>query len=64
MDVALFGDTGKVFDQIDQWGFQDLRYSYGAELRFITPRTTLLRFGVAFSEDRDAQFVIEFSNIF
>lgn len=64
MDVALFGDAGKVFDAIDQWGVADLRYSYGAELRFITPRTTLLRFGVAFDENHAAQLVFEFSNIF
>jgi outer membrane protein assembly factor BamA len=63
-DMVLFGDAGKVFDQANQWGFTDLRYSYGTEVRFTTPRATLFRFGIAFDEDHEPRLVFKFSNIF
>ncbi len=63
-DMVLFGDAGKVFRQVDQWGLTNLRYSYGAEVRFTTARHTLLRFGVAFDESWDPRLVFEFNNIF
>ena len=63
-DAVLFGDAGKVFEDAGAWGLTDLRYSYGAGVRFVTPRRTLLRFGVAFDEDRSARLIFEFSNVF
>ncbi|MFB6097990.1 MAG: BamA/TamA family outer membrane protein, partial [Salinibacter sp.] len=63
-DVVLFGDAGKVFDSIEEWGVTNLRYSYGAEIRFTTPRTTLFRVGVAFDENHSSRLVFEFSNVF
>lgn len=63
-DAVLFGDAGKVFDDIEQWNLSDLRYSYGAGVRFITPQRTVLRFGVAFDEDQSAQLIFEISNVF
>lgn len=63
-DAVLFGDAGKVFDDVEQWNLSDLRYSYGAGVRFITPQRTLLRFGVALDEDQSARLIFEFSNVF
>ncbi len=63
-DAVLFGDAGKVFDDVGQWNLSDLRYSYGAGVRFITPQRTLLRFGVALDEDQSARLIFEFSNVF
>jgi len=63
-DAVLFGDAGKVFEDAEAWGLTDLRYSYGAGVRFVTPRKTLLRFGVAFDEDQSAQLIVEFNNVF
>lgn len=63
-DAVLFGDAGKVFDDAEAWGLTDLRYSYGAGVRFVTPRKTLLRVGVAFDEDQSAQLIVEFNNVF
>ncbi|MFB6249988.1 MAG: BamA/TamA family outer membrane protein [Salinibacter sp.] len=64
MDAVLFGDAGKVFDRVEEWGFSNLRYSYGAGLRFVMPRTTLFRFGVALDENQRTQLIFEFSNVF
>ena len=63
-DMVLFGDAGKVFDDVHQWGFTDLRYSYGVGLRFITARSAYFRIGVAFSKERRPRFVFKFSNVF
>lgn len=63
-DMVLFGDAGKVFDDIQQWNLTDLRYSYGVALRFITTRSAYFRVGVAFSEERSPRLVLKFSNVF
>jgi len=64
LDMVLFGDAGKTFDEADRWGVTDLRYSYGAGIRFVTKRFTLARLGIAFDEDRDTRIVFEFNNVF
>lgn len=63
-DMVLFGDAGKVFDDVGEWGFTDLRYSYGTGLRFTTTRSTFFRIGVAFDEERTPRLVLRFSNVF
>jgi len=63
-DMVLFGDAGKVFDDVGEWGFTDLRYSYGTGLRFTTTRSTFFRIGVAFDEERTPRLILRFSNVF
>lgn len=63
-DMVLFGDAGKVFEEVGEWGVTDLRYSYGVGLRFTTTRSTFFRIGVAFDEERTPRFILRFSNVF
>jgi hypothetical protein len=64
MDMVFFADAGKLFDRLGQWGVTGLHYSYGVGLRYITPQSALMRFGVAFNENQAARLVLEFDNVF
>ena len=62
-DLALFGDAGKVFNDIESWGVTNLETSWGGGLRFATSDGLMLRFDVARSTD-GTRFILGFSNPF
>ena len=63
-DMVLFGDAGKLFDEVQKWGFSNLRYSYGMGVRLVTRRSTFFRFGVAFNEKHVPRLILKFGNVF
>lgn len=62
-DLALFGDAGKVFNDIESWGVTNLETSWGGGLRIATADGLMLRFDVARSTD-NTRFILGFSNPF
>jgi len=62
-DLALFADTGKVFDDIGAWGFTNLDTSWGGGLRIVAPAGVMLRFDVARSTE-GTNFILSFGNPF
>lgn len=51
LDLALFYDAGKVFSDVDDFGFSDLKSGYGFGLRGHGPTGMVLRFDFARSDE-------------
>ena len=63
LDMALFGDAGKVFSRRAEWNFRDLEASAGLGLRFNVRNSVFLRLDVGFSHE-GYQVWLKFNNIF
>jgi len=63
LDMALFGDAGKVFARQSQWNFRDLEGSVGVGLRFNVRNNVFLRLDVGFSHE-GFQVWLKFNPIF
>ena len=63
LDMALFGDAGKVFARQAQWNFRDLEGSAGFGFRFNVRNNVFLRLDVGFSQE-GFQVWVKFNNIF
>jgi hemolysin activation/secretion protein len=63
LDMAIFGDAGKVFTHKSDIGFQDLQSDVGFGFRFNVRNNTFLRLDVGFSHE-GYQVWVKFNNIF
>ena len=63
LDMALFGDAGKVFARQAQWNFRNLEGSAGFGLRFNVRNDVFLRLDVGFSHE-GFQVWVKFNPIF
>ena len=63
LDVALFGDAGKVFNSSREFNFKDLEKSYGFGFRFNTAKSVFLRIDTAFSNEGPRVF-LKFGHVF
>ena len=63
MDMAIFGDAGKVFRDKRQWNFHDLEAAYGLGLRFNARNNVFLRVDAGFSHE-GFQVWVKFNNVF
>jgi outer membrane protein assembly factor BamA len=63
LDVALFGDTGKVFHSSKQFNLRDLETSYGFGFRFNTAKSVFWRVDTAFSKEGPRWF-LKFGHVF
>jgi outer membrane protein assembly factor BamA len=62
---SMFGATGDVSNEIDDFSFKDLKYSYGAGLRArVNPANIHLRFDVGFTQERKPAFYFTASEAF
>ena len=51
MDMALFGDAGKVYQQADAVNFDQLQTAAGFGMRFNARNNTFLRLDIGFSRE-------------
>lgn len=63
LDMALFGDAGKVFDRRSRLNFHDLESSIGIGMRFNVRNDVFLRIDAGFSHE-GFQVWFKFNNIF
>lgn len=63
LDMAVFGDAGKVFRDRDQWNFDDLEGAYGIGMRFNARNNVFLRIDAGFSHE-GFQVWFKFGNVF
>jgi outer membrane protein assembly factor BamA len=63
MDMAIFGDAGKVFDRKSQWNVHDLEGAYGVGLRFNARNNVFLRIDAGFSHE-GFQVWFKFNDVF
>jgi hypothetical protein len=63
MDMAIFGDAGKVAPRWQDLDFHDLEASYGFGMRFNVRNSVFLRFDTAFSHE-GFQIWFKFDNVF
>jgi hypothetical protein len=63
LDVALFGDAGKVFRSSREFNFNDLKTSYGFGFRFNTAKSVFWRIDTAFSNEGPRVF-LKFGHVF
>jgi hypothetical protein len=63
LDMAVFGDAGKVFRSKRDWNFSDLEASYGIGMRFNARNAVFLRIDAGFSHE-GFQVWIKFNNVF
>jgi outer membrane protein assembly factor BamA len=63
MDMAIFGDAGKVFDRKSQWNVHDLEGAYGLGLRFNARNNVFLRIDAGFSHE-GFQVWVKFNDVF
>jgi len=63
LDMALFGDAGKVFGSRDEFNLKNLETSYGLGFRFNTAKSVFWRFDIARSREGTRAF-IKFENVF
>jgi len=63
MDMAIFGDAGKVFHSKKEWDFDNLEASYGIGMRFNARNTVFLRLDAGFSHE-GFQVWLKFNNVF
>ena len=62
---SLFGSTGDVANEIDDFDFKELKYSYGFGLRArVNPANIHLRFDVGFTQERRPAFYFTASEAF
>lgn len=64
LDMALFGDAGKVTAKPGDLGFGDLTHAYGVGLRFNTYKSVFLRLDVAAGAGEGIQYHFKFSKAF
>ncbi len=63
VDMALFGDAGKVFHRRADWNLSNLEGSYGFGFRFNLSNNVFARLDVGFSHE-GYQIWLKFSNVF
>ena len=63
MDMAIFGDAGKVFRSKTQLNLHDLEASYGIGMRFNARNTVFMRIDAGFSHE-GFQVWLKFNNVF
>jgi hypothetical protein len=63
MDMAIFGDAGKVFPRWEDLNFKDLEAAYGFGLRFNVRNSVFLRIDTGFSHE-GFQIWFKFNNVF
>lgn len=63
LDMAVFGDAGKVFRRRAQWNLDDLEGAYGLGFRFNVRNDVFLRVDVAYSHE-GLRVWTKFSNVF
>lgn len=63
MDMAVFGDAGKVFKSKNDWNLHDLEGSYGVGMRFNARNAVFMRLDVGFSHE-GFQVWLKFNNVF
>ena len=62
LDMALFGDAGKVFTRKSDYSLRDLESDAGFGFRFNARNKTFLRLDVGFSHE-DFQIWVKFNNV-
>jgi len=61
----MFASAGDVSDEIDDFDFNEVKYSYGLGLRArVSPANIHLRFDVGFTQDRKPAFYFTASEAF
>ena len=63
LDMAVFGDAGKVFDRRSDWNVGKLEGSYGIGMRFNARNDVFLRLDAGFSRE-GFQVWLKFNNVF
>jgi outer membrane protein assembly factor BamA len=63
MDMAIFGDAGKVFHNKRDWNVRDLEASYGIGMRFNARNNVFMRVDAGFSHE-GFQVWVKFNNVF
>jgi len=63
LDLALFGDAGKVFETSKEFGLDDLKTSYGFGLRFNTAESVFWRIDTGFGREGPRLF-LKFGHVF
>lgn len=63
LDMAVFADAGKVFQDKKDWNFADLEGSYGIGMRFNARNAVFLRIDAGFSHE-GFQVWVKFNNVF
>lgn len=63
MDMAIFGDAGKVFQSKRQLNFHDLEGAYGVGMRFNARNSVFMRIDAGFSHE-GFQVWLKFNNVF
>jgi outer membrane protein assembly factor BamA len=63
LDMALFGDVGKVFHSKRDWNVNDLEGAYGIGMRFNARNTVFMRIDAGFSRE-GFQVWLKFNNVF
>jgi outer membrane protein assembly factor BamA len=63
LDMAVFGDAGKVFQSKSQLNFRDLEASYGIGMRFNARNVVFMRLDAGFSHE-GFQVWLTFNNVF
>jgi outer membrane protein assembly factor BamA len=63
MDMAIFGDAGKVFRSKKDWNVHDLEAAYGIGMRFNARNTVFMRVDAGFSHE-GFQVWVKFNNVF
>jgi outer membrane protein assembly factor BamA len=63
LDMAVFGDAGKVFHSKRDWNLNDLEAAYGIGMRFNARNTVFMRIDAGFSHE-GFQVWLKFNNVF
>ena len=63
LDMALFGDAGNVFSDVDAVKLDKLKTSYGIGFRFNTGKSVFLRMDIAHSHEGLHTF-LKFNHVF
>jgi outer membrane protein assembly factor BamA len=63
LDMAIFGDAGKVFRSKKDWNVQDLEGAYGVGMRFNARNSVFLRIDAGFSHEGFMVW-LKFNNVF
>jgi outer membrane protein assembly factor BamA len=63
LDMAIFGDAGKVFHSKKDWNVEDLEASYGVGMRFNARNSVFLRIDAGFSHEGFMVW-LKFNNVF
>ena len=63
LDMAVFGDAGKVFQRKADWNFRNLEGCYGVGMRFNVRNSVFMRIDAGFSHE-GFQLWIKFNNVF